>query len=112
MEIQQPWFDYIISGRKKVEGRKGTPGWRKLKVGQQLQISEPSTNKSATVLITDIRQYSTLEQYLNAEGVENVLPDVSSIDEGIKIYKNWSTDEQIKKWGFLAIELKVLSVSN
>ena len=30
MEIQQPWFDYIISGRKRVEGRKGTPRLAKI----------------------------------------------------------------------------------
>jgi ASC-1-like (ASCH) protein len=101
MSCQDPWFSLIRAGKKLVEGRRNSPGWQKLKVGDDLELF---CNKEAfTVKICRIDRFPTLEAYLEGVGLENALPGVASMEEAKKIYLHWSTEAQIKRWGFLGI---------
>jgi len=105
MEVQEPWFGYLVSGQKKVEGRKNSPKWRDLKPSEKVLLT--CGKKSQLFLITDVRKYSSIRAYLEQEGLRNCLPGVESIEEGIAVYKQWNTDEELELHRFfLAIEMK------
>ena len=103
MEVSEPWYTFLCSGEKKVEGRKKSPKWANVKVGQFLMLS--CENRSCWMLITAIREYPSLGEYLLTEGVSNCLPGIHDFNEAIDIYKQWSTEEELAKYPFLAIEL-------
>jgi len=43
---------------------------------------------------------------LKKEGIENVLPGVKNIEEGVQIYRQFYSEEREKKYGVVAIEVE------
>lgn len=104
IHCQEPWFSLIRDGQKPVEGRKASPSYTRIKSGDTIEFF--CGNEFFLAQATGINCYSSLEEYLEKETLERALPGVSSFDEGIKIYLQWSTREQINKHGFLGIQVK------
>ena len=104
--ISQPRLDNLVSGKKRVEGRKGTLKWKKIESGNHIIFFDKNYYK---FLVLDVRIYTTIKEYLLKEGISNALPGIKTVKEGIKIYKQWTTDEEENKYGFLAIEVKFLT---
>ena len=104
-----PTFDYIESGIKTVEGRANSPKYHSYQKGDTLIFEWQS--KTLKTIITDIKKYQTLEDYLDAEGFKKALPCVESFDEAIKIYNRWSNTDQRENYrkkygyGFLGIHI-------
>lgn len=110
MYIDEPYFSLIKSGKKPVEGRKNSPTWSKIKPGDLIEI-ECSGKESFTVLVTGITKYISedpLHDYLVGETLDRCLPGIKTIDEGKKIYLQWSTKEEIIKCGMMGIQVKVI----
>jgi ASC-1-like (ASCH) protein len=116
MEVTDRWASDIEHGAKVVEGRKKSNIWGKLRIGQMLTIKYKDSGRTFTVEIEDINyylprsdpDYDPLDAYLEAEGVDRVLPGIKSFEEARNIYLQFSTLEEIKSMGFMGIKLKVL----
>lgn len=109
MEVIEPWFSQIRTGTKRVEGRKNSPTWRHLDVGQKLTIKNPLTKESFPVEITKLTEYPCLEDFLVQEGVKNVLPGFG-YDGAVDLYRVLlGGDTEITKYGMLAISIKLCS---
>jgi ASC-1-like (ASCH) protein len=108
-----PVFDYIKQGTKKVEGRPYKRVYKNYNVGDILVFLCNGERLKTT--ITDLRYYDTLEEYLEKEGFQNVLPckNVKNMDDAINIYNRWSNEKKrniLKKengHAFVAIEIKI-----
>ena len=105
IHCQEPWFSLIRQGKKPVEGRKATEQYSRIKAGDTIQFFCGS--ESFECKVTGINKYLSLEEYLRNETLERALPGVSSMEEGIRIYLQWSTSEQINRHGFLGIQVAV-----
>lgn len=108
IEVSSPWFEYIREGKKNVEGRKGTPRWSAIKPGMKGLIKHSLNEEYFEVECMAIRKYNDLYSYLTEETTQEVLPGINSVEEGIQIYLQWSTPEEVAQFGFLAIELRVI----
>jgi ASC-1-like (ASCH) protein len=53
-------------------------------------------------------EYSTFEEYLNAEGLENCLPGIPDIPHGLSVYFKYFTKADEDEFGVVAIKLRVL----
>lgn len=106
LHCQNPWFRLIRDGKKIVEGRKNLPKFNSWHIGDYLVFQ--CSQEQFLTRIVDLRRYKNLREYLNAEGFENVLPGIKSFDEAVDIYLQWSTQEEIAKFGFLAIEVALI----
>lgn len=106
MEVNERWFNLLVSGRKPVEGRKKSLRWEKLIPGQLIELTCKETREIRTFRITHINEYENLEQYLCREGIHRCLPGVTSFEEAVQIYQEWSTPEELKQYRFLAIGLE------
>lgn len=104
MICDEPWFSFIRKGIKPVEGRKNSLKYQKIQEGDFIDFSNGNENFRA--IVTEIRTYVSLEDYLNDVTVQKALPNVISLEEAIKIYHQWSTPEEIQKQGFLGIFIK------
>lgn len=108
IECSEPWYSHIKNGKKTIEGRKGTPKWIGIQVGDCIKFV--CKDSSFISVVSRINVYSgkdSLRNYLTTEGLDNTLPGINTIDEGIAIYKQWSTQEEITQYGFLAIHVVV-----
>lgn len=107
IHCDEPWFSYIRQGIKPVEGRKGTHTYKKIKVGDKINFSNGQESFIADV--TEIREYDSIEKYLEDVTLEKALPGIKSIEEGLNVYYQWSTEEKIRQYGFLGIFIKPVS---
>jgi len=101
IHCEDPWFSYIREGIKPVEGRKNTHTYQKIGVGDQISFSNGKDSFIANVI--EIREYRSIEDYLEDVTLEKALPGVKTIQEGLNIYYQWSTEEKIRQYGFLGI---------
>jgi ASC-1-like (ASCH) protein len=108
MFCDEPWFSCIREGIKPVEGRKNTPKYQKIQVGDLIEFS--NEKETFLAIVTNIKAYASLEAYLKDVTFKKALPGISSFEEAINIYHQWSTPEEIRKFGFLGIFIKPLNV--
>jgi len=113
-----PTYDYIKSGIKTVEGRLYKSKYIFYQIGDKLTFVNNDTKEEFPTIITDIRKYKTLEDYLVNEGFDKVLPCVKSMKNAIDIYNRWSNEKERKelqdKYGFsfMGIQVKNINVND
>ncbi|CUI16101.1 hypothetical protein PNK_0473 [Candidatus Protochlamydia naegleriophila] len=101
IHCDDPWFSYIRQGVKPVEGRKKTHSYKRIQVGDNINFSNGTDSFMAKV--TEIREYDTIEQYLEDVTLEKALPGIATLEEALGIYYQWSPKEKISQYGFLGI---------
>ena len=127
-DVQSVWFRHLVSGRKKVEGRKATSKWMELVESVEINPLVILTNDQgdqALFNITEVREYtairpyrpayepmieyiknaSALSVYLMSEGLRYTLPGVDQLPEAIDVYRQWNTDDELITNDFLAFEM-------
>lgn len=104
IHCEEPWFSYIRQGIKPVEGRKATHTYKNIKAGDKIKFFQGQENFMAEV--TEVRKYDSIEKYLEDVTPEKALPGTKTIEEGLEIYYQWSSEEKIRQYGFLGIFVK------
>src|SRR5690606_33150520 len=89
-----PTFNFIKSGIKTVEGRTYKQKYHSFKIGDHLVFRY--NDQSINTTIVDIKLYATLEEYVEKEGYEKVLPGTRSANEAICLYNDnlWSIAQE------------------
>ena len=101
IHCDDPWFSHIRNGVKPVEGRKKTHTYTKIKIGDQINFSNGTESFLANV--TEVREYASIEQYLEDVTIEKALPGIQTLEEALEVYYQWSSEEKIRQYGFLGI---------
>ncbi len=107
--LQAKYIDQIRSGKKTCEGRINSGGFAKLAAGQTIEFfSKNDPDNRVSCRIVAINKYSSFYSMLEGEGVENMLPGIKSIEEGVRIYENIpSFKERASKNGVLSLRLEL-----
>lgn len=106
IHCKDPWFSLIRQGIKPVEGRKKTHTYQRIKAGDHIHFV--NGHESFKALVTEVRDYATIEDYFEDVNLEKALPGIVTIEEGLNIYYQWSSEESVKQYGFLGIFVKPL----
>lgn len=101
MGLQEEYLELIKSGKKKIEGRLYDEKRRKIKPGDVILFE-----RKLKVRIKALRIYPSFRKMLEEEGLENVLPNVKNIEEGVRIYRQFYDKKKEKKYGVVAIEIE------
>lgn len=110
-----PFFDLIDQEVKTVEGRANKLKYHNLHQGDIIIIkceNGDRVNERFEVIITSIKKYINIKEYLEVESLEKTLPGVKTIEEGMNIYHQFNTEDDINKlakryfYGFIALHLK------
>lgn len=104
IHCDDPWFSLIRQGVKSVEGRKKTHTYKNIRVGDQINFTNGKESFIADV--TEVREYPSIEKYLEDVSVEKALPGIKTLEEALAIYYQWTPEEKIKQYGFLGIFIK------
>jgi len=100
-----PFLDRIIDGTKTIEGRTDSAMFQRMKVGDNIKLY--NHQKWVLCEITALRKYVSFRQMLEKETIERVLPNLSDIESGVKMYHQFPRFiENEKQYGVVAIELK------
>jgi ASC-1-like (ASCH) protein len=108
--LNDPWFEYVKCGMKKYEGRCYWKSALKYKVNDELKVWN-HTNRSIepyVVKIKAILKYKTFEEALCQLNMEEVLPGIKTVNEGVDIYYKFVSLETQLKNGVCMIEVEPL----
>lgn len=112
MDISEPYFSLIKDGKKVVEGRKRSDKWRYIRRGDTIKVTctgvQPYTVKVDCVNLYLPSIGDPLTEYLREETLARTLPGVNDLEEGRKVYLQWSTEEGIRSYGMMAITVHPL----
>ena len=101
VRIKEPWFSLIKNGKKKIEGRLNKGIFSKLKL--QDEIIFENDKKLNNMYVCYLHYYKNYYDLLKMEGVEEVLPNIKSIEKGVDLYHKYYKEEDINKYGVVAI---------
>ena len=107
--VSEPWFSLIKKGVKSVEGRLNKGDFAKMKKGDI--VVWMNKNGKVRTKITSVHKYKSFNNYITTERLKNTLPDpnVKTIKQGVEdVYLKFYTKQDEKKYGVLAIRLKVI----
>ena len=108
LSVKNIYFDAIKSGKKTVEGRINTPKYQALAVGDQIAFLKEKTEEKIICTIAKLTTYTQFKDMLLAEGLENMLPGVASIEQGVALYESFGAyKEEVKLYGALAIKIEI-----
>jgi ASC-1-like (ASCH) protein len=109
MNLKYIYLKAIEEEKKTVEGRLNKGLFARLKVDDVIIFH--CNDKQITVKITEINHYNTFREYLETEGLENCLPGVKTVSDGIEVYRQWYSEEDEKLYKVVAIRV-ALQASN
>ncbi len=73
MRMKARFFDLIMAGRKTLEVRVGYDSIRAIKAGDRVRLS--THDRTAEILIKDVRRYQSFSEMLLVEPAERIAPD-------------------------------------
>lgn len=76
-----------------------------MQVGDVIQFSH--AKESFQVRITSLHHYGNFQEYLEAEGLKDCLPGISTIEDGVDIYHQYYTEKEEYLYGILAIRFQL-----
>lgn len=105
--IKKQYFNLIRNGQKTIEGRINSRPFNEWKENQEVEFF--CGEQSVKCRIVKVVRHSSFEEMLEKEGYKPCLPDVSSLEQGIKIYDNIpGYADKAKRFGVLAIHIQLL----
>ncbi len=106
IHCEEPWFSLLKNGQKPVEGRKNSPFYQAIKVGDSIEFFLGANSFQMSVV--GINHYASLKEYLEVESLARALPGIKTMEEGFAIYQAWNSSSEIARWGFLGILVKAI----
>jgi ASC-1-like (ASCH) protein len=58
-------------------------------------------------MVVDVCEYSSFQEYFSQEGLKRTLPNVSTIEDGVNIYRQYYSESLEQEFGILAIHFKI-----
>ena len=107
MECCEPYFTLLKENKKTVEGRRCYKNWALINPGDIIMFTNNGEDHFFAS-VTKINKYTStkktngktaLQNYLEEETLEKTLPGVKTIEEGMKIYLQFSSEKDIEKCG-------------
>jgi ASC-1-like (ASCH) protein len=105
-DVQDPWFTYISKGLKIVEGRLNKGSFQDINKGDI--VIWRNGNKKVKTKVISLHRHATFRNMLRYHRLKNTLPEIKTIAEGEKIYSSFYSSSDVKKYGILAIKLKII----
>lgn len=103
-EVNRDIFKVIQTGKKKVETRTASTRYKKIALGDVLDLvcGKDSFSKK----VKKVKIFKDIEDLLKVYSIKDINPSINSKEELIKMYLSFpGYKEKIKRFGIIAIEL-------
>jgi len=103
--LSEPWFTLVQNRIKVCEGRLNKGEFEKMAVGDQIQFenNDDGIFRKFTVTISKKNNYVSFQEYLEVETLTDCLPSINTIEKGVKIYRDFYSESDEKKYGIVAL---------
>lgn len=112
MSLNSPWFELVISGKKRYEGRRLTEKMKSINLNDIIIFShyaDPS-KEQFKAKVTSIQIFPTFEIALSNLPINEVLPiEDITLEKGIDIYKKYVSINTQNKDGVCMIGIKLIN---
>jgi ASC-1-like (ASCH) protein len=107
--VRDPWFSYINSGEKNVEGMLNK-GWvsELARYDRIIFMRNGKESDNFSTYVTELKYYKSFRDMLESLGNSRVLPGIGSIDKGVEIYRQYYSEDDETKYGVVGIHVKLL----
>lgn len=113
LKIHPQHYRYISNGDKTIEGRIPDPdndvtNYNLMNEDEYIRFKLTDTSElvDKKYPITFITHYDTIKDMLEYEGLNNVLPNINTVNQGVKLYHEFPDYKQNEeKYGIYAIGL-------
>ncbi|NGX52334.1 MAG: hypothetical protein KR126chlam5_00631 [Candidatus Anoxychlamydiales bacterium] len=112
------YFEYIMSGKKKFEGRVCGPACQSMHVGDQLKLFDRRAGWGIICEISSNDRYKTFKEMLEAKGVLPLLPQLEEksirlskeqlLQEALRVYQSFPGSFRVNQYGAAAIGVKFI----
>ncbi len=102
LTVQEPFLTFVKEGKKTVEGRLAKNKYCNLKICDIIKIND------ILLKVTNISRYKTFKEMLTKEGLNNVIPNAKSIQEGVDVYYKFYNPKDEKIFGVIGIGIQVI----
>ncbi len=103
-EINKDTFDYIKSGKKKIETRAGSIKYRKIKEGDIIVLC--CGGKKLEKKVKKVSHFKSIDAILKRWKPNQINPATKTKAEAIKAWHSYpGYEEKIKKYGLIAFEI-------
>lgn len=106
LNVQEPYYSFIKSGVKTVEGRLAKERFLSLNPGDKVLV-----NNDIVVEVLRVNKYVSFRSMLESEGFKKAIPDANDIEYALSVYYGFYQPADEQKYGVVAIEIKVLPQS-
>jgi len=104
--IRGKWFDLILSGKKKYEGRVFDGERPNYEVGDLLRVNTED-GRYMDFTISELVKAGSFLELFEKVGLENILPGVLTFEEGLEVYRVCDiSEDREREFGVVAIGLK------
>ncbi len=108
-KLKENFFLLMRDGVKTIEGRLFSGKFTEMEEAELIRVFNSSNvNEFFFAKIISLRRYQSFEELLIREGMRNVLPGCGNLEDGIKVYREFYSEENEKKSGVIAIEVIVV----
>ena len=102
-------FDIVLNKDKDVEIRVNDEKRRKLHVGDTLVfLKRDSEEEKITAKVTNLVYFNNFEEVTNYYDMKRIYLEETTKNEYITLMKKFYSDEEVNKYGVVAIEFKVI----
>ena len=106
MTLDTQHFDNVVSNRKIYELRIFDKKRREISLGNEIKFTKKNSDESVTKTIDKILLFDSFKDALTTINLDELLPGVGSLTEGIRLYENiphstGSYKEASKKFGLV-----------
>jgi ASC-1-like (ASCH) protein len=92
-----------------VEGRVNSEKYSFLKCGDIIKLTKKNDETKFLYLeVKDIRRYATFRKMIENETLPKVLPGIKNIADGVKVYRQFYSEQLEKQYGVVGMEIKRL----
>lgn len=112
--LKEKYIRYISLKEKTKEARMANPMFQRWNVGDEVKFfSKRNPTMYVVVKIIKKKRYQNIRKMLEAEGIENIVPNVRSVEEGVKLYYNLPKYIELeRKYGVIVFEFTLIKPHN
>lgn len=107
---ERPYLKWLKDGIKTAEGRINSEKYQGIQLGDEVVFTDTQSENFIKGIVIFKHEYVSFKEMLISEGVKNMLPFLNNdeLEKGIKVYQNFPGAERVKKFGCVAIGIKVI----
>ena len=104
----EPYFTFLKNGQKTIEGRVRRGKYQNVAAGDSIIVYDLEETESISTRVKRVATYLSFRKMLETEDYKKLLPDATSIDHSVDMYRRFYTPEQEAEFGVVAIEVEVI----